>query len=51
MVKKKGFEIKDVKERSHGMWDSIFPQFAITMPPKRRHAPCPACGGEDRFLL
>lgn len=49
MVKKKGFEIKDVKERSHGMWDSIFPQFAITMPPKRRHAPCPACGGEDRF--
>lgn len=46
---KKGLDLKIVKERTHGQWDSIFPQFGITMPRKKRHTACPSCGGEDRF--
>ncbi|MGK9154728.1 DUF5906 domain-containing protein [Acinetobacter radioresistens] len=48
---KKGLDAKIVKEKTHGQWDSIYPQFGITMPPKKRHAACPSCGGEDRFYF
>lgn len=43
------FQLDDVKAHARGKWDMIFPQFAITMLPKKRHSPCPACGGSDRF--
>ena len=39
----------DVKHKAHGIWDTIFPRFAIEMPRRNVHSPCPACGGEDRF--
>lgn len=48
-MSKQKFNLDDVKARTFGQWDSIFPQFAITMPPKKRHSPCPSCGGSDRF--
>lgn len=48
-MSKPKFQLDDVKAHARGKWDMIFPQFAIAMPPKKRHAPCPACGGSDRF--
>ncbi|MRA47248.1 DUF5906 domain-containing protein [Acinetobacter pittii] len=46
---KKGLDLKIVKEKTFNQWDAIYPQFGITMPPKKRHSSCPSCGGEDRF--
>lgn len=43
------FTIADVKAKAHGQWDTIFPRFAIDLPRKKRHSPCPSCGGTDRF--
>lgn len=38
-----------VKAMVIGKWDSIFPYFGVQIPKKGRHAPCPSCGGSDRF--
>ena len=46
---RKKLELKDIKFAANGKWDSIFPQFAITMPRFNVQSPCPACGGDDRF--
>lgn len=40
-----------VRASAQGRWkDLIFPAFAIDVPAKpNKHAPCPICGGKDRF--
>jgi phage/plasmid primase-like uncharacterized protein len=40
-----------VREAARGRWGSlILPTLDITVPDNtRRHAPCPVCGGKDRF--
>ena len=39
----------DVKRAAQGQWDAILSRLGITLPPHNIHAPCPACGGTDRF--
>lgn len=38
-----------VKQAAQGRWSAILPNLGITLPPINKHAPCPACGGMDRF--
>jgi len=38
-----------VKRAAQGRWDAILSRLGITLPPHNQHAPCPACGGTDRF--
>lgn len=38
-----------VKRAAQGRWPAIFSRLGITLPPDNKHAPCPACGGKDRF--
>jgi len=38
-----------VKQAAQGRWSAILPSLGITLPPNAKHAPCPACGGTDRF--
>lgn len=43
-------ETKRLKDATRGRWPHILPQLGITVPSDpKRHAPCPACGGRDRF--
>lgn len=38
-----------VKRAAQHRWSAILPSLGITLPPNDKHAPCPACGGTDRF--
>ena len=38
-----------VKKAAQGCWSVILPSLGIPLPPINKHAPCPACGGMDRF--
>lgn len=38
-----------VKQAAQGRWSVILPSLSIPLPPINKHAPCPACGGTDRF--
>lgn len=39
-----------VRQAAQGRWASILPALSIAVPNHpRRHAPCPVCGGRDRF--
>ena len=39
-----------VREAARGRWHSILPALSIIVPNhQRKHAPCPTCGGKDRF--
>ena len=38
-----------VKQAAQGRWSVILPSLGIPLPPINKHAPCPACGGMDRF--
>ncbi len=42
-------DFETIKRAAQGRWDAIFNRFDITLPPHNQHAPCPACGGTDRF--
>lgn len=44
-------DVATVREAARGRWRSlILPALDITVPDNtRRHAPCPVCGGKDRF--
>lgn len=42
----------DVIEQARGRWRGILPHFGISNDfLKKRHGPCPVCGGKDRFLF
>lgn len=45
------FSFEQVKDAATGRWkDLIFPALGIEVPARpNKHAPCPACGGTDRF--
>ncbi len=45
------FEAATVRESARGRWQNlILPALGIVVPDHpRRHAPCPVCGGKDRF--
>jgi len=39
-----------VRRAAQGRWQSILPSLSIDVPNNpRKHAPCPTCGGKDRF--
>ena len=39
-----------VRQAAQGRWYSILPALSISVPNHpRKHAPCPTCGGKDRF--
>jgi putative DNA primase/helicase len=42
-----GFEA--VKRAAQGQWSAILGRLGIQLPQHKHHAPCPACGGKDRF--
>lgn len=42
-----GFDV--VKQAAQHRWSAILPSLGVTLPPTNKHAPCPACGGTDRF--
>ena len=40
----------EIQTQAHGQWTSILSHLAIQVPSNpKRHGPCPACGGKDRF--
>jgi putative DNA primase/helicase len=40
----------EIRAQAHGRWRSILLHLAIDVPPTpKKHGPCPACGGKDRF--
>ncbi|ATO32760.1 TOPRIM and DUF927 domain-containing protein [Dickeya dianthicola] len=42
--------IRDTASAAQGRWRAVLAQLGITVPDNaRQHAPCPACGGKDRF--
>lgn len=43
-------DIATVRQAAQGRWHHILPALAISVPNHpRKHAPCPTCGGKDRF--
>ena len=42
-------DFETVKRAAQGRWAAIFSRLGIALPPDNKHAPCPACGGTDRF--
>lgn len=43
--------ISDVAAAACGYWPDILNKVGINIPSNRKHGPCPACGGRDRFRL
>lgn len=41
--------MKAIAEAARGRWPEILGHFGISLPPRGKHGPCPACGGKDRF--
>ncbi|EOG4203832.1 TPA: primase-helicase zinc-binding domain-containing protein, partial [Klebsiella pneumoniae] len=42
--------IREVTSAAAGRWPYVLAGLSIDVPDSsRRHAPCPACGGKDRF--
>nr|WP_264757533.1 primase-helicase zinc-binding domain-containing protein [Klebsiella pneumoniae] len=42
--------IREVTHAAAGRWPSVLAGLSIDVPDSsRRHSPCPACGGKDRF--
>jgi hypothetical protein len=44
-----GPSFAEVKAQANGRWRDILPAFGVSLPPNGNHAPCPGCGGKDRF--
>lgn len=45
-------DVATVKQTARGRWYRIFTALQISVPNNpRQHAPCPVCGGKDRFRL
>jgi len=43
--------VSDVAAAACGHWPSVLEALGIVVPSGRKHGPCPACGGKDRFRL
>ena len=44
--------MKDVMQEAQGKWRGILQHYGITNDfLKKRHGPCPVCGGKDRFIF
>lgn len=43
--------VSQVAAAAVGRWADIFPLVEVDIPEGRRHGPCPACGGKDRFRM
>lgn len=43
----RGFDA--VRRAAQGQWRSVFSRLGISVPDTAKHAPCPGCGGRDRF--
>lgn len=41
--------MKDVAQAAAGRWREILGHCGIALPEDKKHHPCPACGGKDRF--
>lgn len=46
----KGY-VSDVATAARGRWPAVLAELGIDTPSRRKHGPCPHCGGEDRFRL
>ncbi len=44
-----GPSFADVKAAAQGRWPDILPSLGVALPSNGKHAPCPGCGGKDRF--
>lgn len=43
--------VSDVVAAVCGHWPDVLQSLGIEVPPRRKHGPCPVCGGDDRFRL
>jgi putative DNA primase/helicase len=43
------YDISKIKDASNGNWHSILTSFGVNIDSRKKHQPCPICGGEDRF--
>ncbi|MFM4898721.1 primase-helicase zinc-binding domain-containing protein [Aeromonas caviae] len=43
--------VSDVTVAAVGQWPGLLASLGIVVPPRKKHGPCPACGGKDRFRL
>lgn len=43
--------VSDVAAAACGHWPELLANLGVTVPPRKQHGPCPACGGKDRFRL
>lgn len=43
--------VSDVTAAACGHWPELLANLGVTVPPRKQHGPCPACGGKDRFRL
>ncbi len=43
--------VSDVAAAACGHWPMVLASLGIDVPGGRKHGPCPACGGKDRFRL
>nr|WP_258867559.1 primase-helicase zinc-binding domain-containing protein [Aeromonas salmonicida] len=41
--------VSDVTAAACGHWPELLANLGVTVPPRKQHGPCPACGGKDRF--
>lgn len=41
--------VSDVCAAANGQWGAILTGLGVGLPKRNKHAPCPACGGTDRF--
>ena len=45
-------DVVTVRQAAQGRWHTILPALSIRVPDHpKKHGPCPACGGKDRFRL
>ena len=43
--------VSDVAAAANGRWHEVLHALGINVPGRKRHGPCPLCGGRDRFRL
>jgi putative DNA primase/helicase len=44
------FDVDALRDAATGQWPSILSRLGIEVPDgPKKHGPCPACGGKDRF--
>lgn len=41
--------VSDIAAAACGQWPELLAYFGIAVPPRKKHGPCPVCGGNDPF--